>query len=129
MIMAPVGALPILVAEAKYSGTFEWNFTRHYARPTDAILILPSAVATFLALFVYLYLHARSHRPTIGQFVSGYRVTATPGSEPPNYALRVVLSFIGLCAWSVSLVPALRRPDKAFWWDVVTRTKVARVVS
>ena len=129
MIMAPVGAIPILVAEAKYSGTFEWAFTRHYSRPTDAVLILPSALATFLALFVYLYLHARSHRPTIGQFVSGYRVTANPGSGPPKYALRVVLSFIGLCAWPVSLVPALRRRDKAFWWDVVTRTKAARVVS
>ena len=129
MIMAPVGAIPILVAEAKYSGTFEWAFTRHYSRPTDTVLILPSVLATFLALFVYLYLHARSHRPTIGQFISGYRVTANPSSgAAPKYALRVVLSFVGLCAWPVSVVPALRRPDKAFWWDVVTRTKVARVV-
>jgi hypothetical protein len=128
LVMAPVGAIPILVAEAKYSGSFEWTFARHYSRPTDAVLILPSVFATFLVLFVYLYLHARSHRATIGQFISGYRVTDDPDSGASRYALRVVLSFVGLCAWPVSLVPALRRRDKAFWWDVVTRTKVARVV-
>jgi uncharacterized RDD family membrane protein YckC len=128
MIVAPFGAVPILLAEAKYSGSFQWSFTRHFSRPTDIVLILPGALAALLALFFYFYYYARSQKATIGQFIMGYRVLAESEAASPNFVFRVVLSFVGLCAWPVSLVPALRKPNRAFWWDEATRTKVTRVV-
>jgi uncharacterized RDD family membrane protein YckC len=129
VIVSPFGAIPILIAEGHYSGTFQWAFTRHYSRATDVALISPSAFVAFLALYLYFYLYSRSNRATTGQFILGYRVVAQPGSNGPNYALRVLLSFVGLCAWPISLFLALRRPEKSFWWDQSTHTRVTRVAS
>ncbi len=129
VIVSPFGAIPILIAEGHYSGTFQWAFTRHFSRETDIALISPSASGAFLALFLYFYIYSRFNRATTGQFILGYRVVAQPGSDEPNYALRVVLSFVGLCAWPISLFLALRRPEKSFWWDLKTHTEVTRGLS
>jgi hypothetical protein len=129
VIVSPLSAIPVLVSEASYSGTFQWAFERDHSRPTDSLYIFPGVLAGFLALFYYFYQHGRSGRPTVGQYVSSYRVTDAPDSGEPRYALRVVMSFLGLCMWPISVILALRNPNKAFWWDAATRTRVVPVVS
>jgi hypothetical protein len=129
LIASPLAALPILLAEASHSGTFVWSFQRVFSRPTDSAYLLPGVFAVFVALFLYFYLHPRVQRPTIGQVVLGYRVEPADGNSTPRYGIRVVMSFIGLCAWPVSVILALRRADKAFWWDGATATGVVRVAA
>lgn len=129
LIVTPVAALPLLLAEANHTGTFQWSFERVFTRPDDDSYLLPGIFAGFLALFCYFYLHARVGRQTIGQYVMGYRVVrrVTQPDGKPKYALRVVLSIIGMCMWPVSVILALLDPQKAFWWDGATGTGVARV--
>jgi hypothetical protein len=127
MIVAPLAALPILAVEAKYAETFQWSFARDYSRPTDWLFFSLGGLAVFAALFLYFYQHARLGRPTVGQYVLNFRVVPS-GDGKPSYALRVLLSFIGLCMWPVSVILASRNSHKLFWWDGETKTKVARVV-
>jgi hypothetical protein len=127
MIVAPLAALPVLAEEAKYADTFQWSFAREYSRPTDSLYFSLGALACFAALFLYFYQHARLGRPTVGQYVLSYRVVPSGGNKP-SYALRVLLSFVGLCMWPVSMILASRNPHKTFWWDAATNTEVVRVV-
>jgi RDD family len=128
MVVSPLAALPILIAEGGYSGTFEWSFQRDFVRPTDGAYLMSGVVAGVLALFYYFYQHVRVGRPTVGQYVLGYRVIkAIGGDREPRYAMSVLTSFIGLCVWPVSVVLALCHPQKAFWWDSATGTAVVRV--
>jgi len=104
IIVTPLVAVPLLLAEASYTGMFKWSFEREFSRPDDSSYLFLGIFAGFLALFFYFYLHGRVGRPTIGQYVLGYRVVrATETLGKPQYALRVVFSFIGLCWWPVSL--------------------------
>jgi len=129
VIAAPIGAIPTLLAEYHYTGTFQWSFVRDFERPTDTALILPVAIGIFVAMYFYFSLHPKGNRQTVGQYVLGYRVVASGGTLSPSYGHRALLSFIGLCMWPVSVVMALRNERKAFWWDAASRTKVVRVGS
>ena len=127
MIVSPLAALPILAVEAKYADPFQWSFVREYTRPTDWLLFSLGGLASFAALFLYFYQHARLGRPTVGQYVLSYRVVPSNDGKP-SYALRVLLSFVGLCMWPVSVILAARDSHKNFWWDGATNTEVVRVV-
>lgn len=129
MVAGSLGAVPVLVAEAQFTGVFEWAFERDFERPTDMAYLLPAVVGAFLLLFFYFYLHPRVGRQTLGQYVLGYRVTEATSGANPSYGARALLSFIGLCVWPISVILALRTPSKAFWWDSATNSKVVRVAS
>jgi hypothetical protein len=126
MIVSPLAALPILAVEVKYADTFQWSFMREYSRPTDSLYFSLGGLAGFAALFLYFYQHGRLGRPTVGQYVLSYRVVPSSGGKP-SYALRVLLSFVGLCMWPVSVILASRNSHKTFWWDGATKTEVVRV--
>ena len=129
LVASPVAAIPTLVAEYFYTGSFQWNFEREFGRPTDVLLIIPAVLGVFTALYLYFSLHPKHQRQTLGQYVFGLLVVATSDSLHASFGKRVLLSFIGLCAWPVSVVMALRNQDKAFWWDAATNTRVVRVGS
>lgn len=127
LISAPFAALPILISEMTYTGTFSWAFQRDFSRPTDTAFILPVIFCGFLALYFYFYIHLSVSRPTVGLYILGYRVEPANNQQTPKYALRVVMSYIGLCMWPISVIFALRNTDKAFWWDSATGTRVFRI--
>lgn len=129
LIVSPVATLPILIAEANYSGAFVWSFQRDFSRPTDFMFVVPGVFILFLALFFYFYLHARSYRATIGQYIFGFRIRPDGGDDVPKYGMRIVLSFVGLCVWPVSGILALCHPSKAFWWDSASATRAIRVTA
>ncbi|MBK7897247.1 MAG: hypothetical protein IPJ90_20645 [Anaerolineaceae bacterium] len=61
-----------LIAESFYTGSFQWEFTRNFIRPTDTIINLVGSLL-FLALFLYLrYRTNQRQRPTVGQYLMGY---------------------------------------------------------
>ena len=128
LVAAPWAALPILVAEGHYTGNYQWSFEREFARASDTIYILPAVFAIFFGWFYYIYGHLRKGRLPVGQYILSYKVTNDPQAEHPlNYAKRVLFSFLGLCAWPVSLVLAMRSPTKQFWWDSASNTKVEKI--
>ncbi|MES1197055.1 MAG: RDD family protein [Pseudomonadota bacterium] len=121
----PLLVVPVLLIEARQSGVFRWEFSRDYGRPTDVVIVL-IVFLTFGALFAYFYAHARIGRQTVGQYVLGYQIEPLPGAKP-QYAANVILGYIGLCMWPISLFLAARRIDKAFWWSLRTGTRVVGV--
>ncbi len=129
LVVSSLAAVPVLIAEANFTGDFQWSFVRDFARPTDTAYFLPAALGVFLLLFLYFYLHARVNRPTIGQYVLGYRVTVASTDAKPRHGVRVLFAFVGLCTWPISVILALMTPRKAFWWDSATNSRVVRVDS
>lgn len=127
LALSPLAALPMVFAESGFTGEFQWSFEREFSRPTDSSYLLSSIFSVFVGLYYYFYKHGQLNRPTIGQYVLNYKVVRASSEEVPLYGRRVLFSFFGLCACPISLVLALRRSDKAFWWDKVTKTRVVRV--
>ena len=128
LVTAPLLAMPILLAEAKYTGEFQWSFERDFGRATDMLYVLPSVVLLFVLLFLYFYVFSRRNRQTIGQYVLGYRLTGVLESNgEPQYARRTLLGFLGLCVWPVSAILALRKPGRVFWWDSASNTRAVRL--
>lgn len=126
-VFSPLLVLPLLVAEAGVTDEFRWAFERNYARPSDTAYMLSATFGSFILIFVYFYMHLRMNRPTLGQYVSGYRIVSSV-NELPRPAIRVIASWLGLCAWPVSLILALKRNDKWFWWDTISGTHAVRVM-
>lgn len=126
--IVPISTLPLLFAEANATGNFRWAFERDFARPTDAVMALPSALTIFAFLYAYFYVHPVIGRQTVGQYIMGFRVEGVPGiGKKPAFGLNVLLGYIGLCLWPVSVYLALNRKDKAFWWNLRTGTQIVRV--
>lgn len=130
IVFTPFAVLPLLLAEADYTGAFSWNFERDYARPTDNNYALPGIFSLFIALYLYFYLYARFNKQTLGQYIMGYKVVAEDEStDVPIYFLRPLLSYFGICMWPISAFFASRNENKACWWDGFTNTKVVRLKS
>jgi hypothetical protein len=128
MVLTPLLALPFLIAEAGYTGQFQWGFEREFSRPTDTTYLMPGIIIAFVGIYYYFYKHARMNRQTIGQYILGYKVTKRSDTDSePRHIIRVFLSFIGLCVWPISVILALLNQEKVFWWDTATNTRVFRV--
>lgn len=127
LVLSPIVSLPLLIAEASYTGDFQWSFYRNFTRSTDQLLFLPAISGTFLCLILYFYRYSISERQTLGEYVAGYKIIPADEESEPGYLKRVIYSFIGLCAWPVSVILALRHGQKQFWWDRACHTKAVRV--
>lgn len=126
---SPIATLPILLTEADATGHFRWSFERDFSRAADSTLLVPAVLSMFAALFAYFYIHALIGRRTVGQYLFGFRVEGVPRTgKKPAFGLNLLLGYIGLCAWPVSVYLAAKRQDKAFWWNLRTRTQLVRVV-
>lgn len=124
-IAAPIATLPLLLEEGKITGTFQWHFERDFARPTDAALAIPAILGMFVVLFLYFYLHLQLKRQTIGQYLMGFRVEPEPGTDANAFNV-VLLSWIGMCMWPFALYGAAKHPQKLFWWNEQTHTRVVQ---
>ena len=130
VVISPFMAIPTLLVEANITGNFQWAFERDFARPTDTQYILPSVISVFLVMYLYFYFYAKYNKQTLGQYVLNYKIIPIDEeSMIPQYGLRVFFSYIGLCTWPVSVFLALRKNNKACWWDTTTNTKVIRVIA
>jgi hypothetical protein len=124
-ITAPAATLPLLFEEGRFTGDFRWSFERDFARSTDAALAVPAILIMFVVLFLYFYLHLRLQRQTIGQYLMGFRVEPEAGTEMNAFSV-VALSWIGMCMWPFALYGAAKHPQKLFWWNEKTRTRVVQ---
>ncbi len=128
LIVVPITAIPMLVAEGQHTGTFEWFFVRKFTRPSDAFFALPAVLACFAALYFYFFYTPFKDRQTLGEYVLGFKIV--PANEvgyPPNFGWRPFLGFIGLCTLPISVYYALKKDDKRFWWDTESRTRAVMV--
>lgn len=126
-IAAPAATLPLLLDEGRVTGAFQWHFERDFARPTDAALAIPAILAMFVVLFSYFYIHLRLRRQTIGQYLMGFRIVPEPDTEMNAFSV-VLLSWIGMCMRPFALYGAAKHPEKLFWWNVQTKTRVVEAV-
>jgi len=126
-VATPLLTLPLILAEYYETGIFAWSFQRDFSRTTDNVIIIPSALSFFFFLSFYFYKFHMTGQPTLGQYILGFRVTGNDNDvKKGEAASRVVLSFVGLCIWPISVLHALYN-GKEFWWDEFSNTKVERI--
>ena len=115
--LTPVLALPAVLMEYAHTGAFSWVFQRDYSRSSDSWVILPSVLLLFAALIYYFYYYTLNSKPTLGQYILGYRVVSIEGTMNSSIALkRVLLSILGMCLWPIAIVHGLIK-KRVFWWD------------
>jgi hypothetical protein len=120
--------LPILFVEAQTTGRFQWHFQRNFGRPLDPLVELLPIFAMQICVIGYFYGHAKLGRATVGQYLMELRLESSAGdATKPPVGANTFLALIGLCMWPISLILAVRRGDKAFWWNLATRTRVVHV--
>jgi len=128
-IATPLLTLPIILAEYYQTGTLVWSFQRDFSRPTDNTIIIPSALSVFFFMWFYFYENQVKERTTLGQYISGYRISGKNGSiKKRDATTRVLLSFVGMCIWPISVLHVLYN-EKVFWWDEFSNTRVERMKS
>jgi uncharacterized RDD family membrane protein YckC len=116
-VLTPIVVLPAIFTEFIHTDTFMWSFQRDYARPSDNIIILPSVFIIFLGHIYYLYKYTLLTKPTLGQYILGYRVKCVDGTMTASIARkRVSLSILGVCLWPISVIHGLIK-KRVFWWD------------
>jgi hypothetical protein len=81
--------------------------------------------AWFAVAFFYYTRRVREGRPTLGQFVMGFRILPAPDGSP-NYARHFRYGAFGLCVYPLTVLLALRkreRRESIFDWDAVSNTR------
>lgn len=119
--------LPILLVEAEYTGEFQWNFERDFSRDWDFLLTGAGVLFLFAAMFYHYYRSLIVGRPTIGQYLMGYRIVRNGGPWTRTTAMkRMGHTLLNLCAWPIAVFMALKNEKKAFWWDLKTDSLAER---
>jgi len=115
--LSPILALPLIITEYSYTGDFSWAFKREFSRPTDNAVIMPSVFISLFSLVYYFYKFTLMSKPTIGQYILGYRIIGDSVAISKSVALkRVGLSMLGMCAWPIAIIHGLIK-KRVFWWD------------
>ncbi|RAK56723.1 RDD family protein [Phenylobacterium deserti] len=115
-ITVPLGALPMLAYAAATSGEFLWAVQSNRATAVDHLFASTLVLATMVGMGVYFFLPVIRGAQTPGQYVAGYRIASVGGSAPKWPAV-IVTALLGLLLWPVSVVLALGREDREFWWN------------
>ncbi|WP_300394791.1 RDD family protein [Henriciella sp.] len=94
--------------------------------PAGAVVIGPALV------FCYFWLHAAFGRATPGQYVMAYRIVVAPsGNTEPEYAHRVLSSFVATCLWPVTFISTSQADSTpgTYHWDRESGTRAVSVVA
>lgn len=120
-------ALPSLVAESSYTGSFKWAFARDFLRTTDWPLTIISTLGAFLAVLGMRMFALRSGRPSFGQYLMGYVVVGPHGGvDLKTIFKRIAWAVLFLAIWPLYLLYRLvRRPEKDAW-DSQCNTRSAK---
>lgn len=125
-IVGPLSALPMVLYVALASGSFWWGARISGPNVWEHLFAVVLVLGAVLGLFVYFYAPQARGRRTLGQYVMGYRVERIEG-RTVNYVVLGLLTFVGVCAWPVSMVLALLRPDREFWWSLKSGVRAVRL--
>lgn len=121
-------AVPMLVAEAQYTGDFAWRFAREFLRSTDwtfAILGVFGSYAVVIALRVRAH---TSGKPSFGQYLLGYQVVNDKDRMDVKSALvRIGWAVLYLVLWPVYLVYKFAKKLDRDLWDVRCQAKSVRL--
>lgn len=117
LALSPILALPAIITEYTYTNEFLWSFQREFSRSTDNAVIIPSAFILLVGLVYYFYKFTLLSKPTIGQYILGYRIIVFSTNMSKSVAFkRVGLSMLGMCAWPIAIIHGLIK-KRVFWWD------------
>lgn len=114
---AALFAVPMLIAESQYTGSFAWQFVREFSRPTDWTLALIAVLGSFAILAVVRVMAHVSGEPSFGQYLLGYQVIHESDSRSVRSALvRIGWATLYLAAWPVYLIyKSAKKLDKDLW--------------
>lgn len=120
-------AVPMLVAEASYTGDFAWRFGREFLRSTDWMLAI---LAVFGSYAVVIALRVGAHtsgKPSFGQYLLGYQVVNAEDRMDVRSALvRIGWATLYLVLWPVYLVYKFARKLDRDLWDVRCQARSVR---
>lgn len=113
--------LPLLIIEYHHTGEFKWSFYREYTRATDWYI---GTVMVFFTFGVWGYYHYRSlmlDRPTIGQYVLGYKIYGNGQAWTRSRILkRFGWTLLTMSIWPGAIFFAWSKRNRALWFDEKT---------
>ena len=102
------------------TGSWQWFWTRDInVTESRDIVILTAYFSAYFGMYQYFWRHLQSGKPTVGQFVMGYRIIAL---EDAKLRQRLHSGIVALWLWPLAL---FKTYDKAgiTYWDRDTNTR------
>jgi hypothetical protein len=126
-----IAALIPLGMEAHRVGHFEWSFQRNYTVSSDATVISPLVVLSFIELFFYFAYPLTKGTQTIGEYIMRIKVAPSSGVEGRftwgEAMTRIFYSAGGFCLWPYTIWTRLDRNGQT-WYDRRTNCRASLVV-
>lgn len=124
---AALFAVPMLIAELQYTGSFAWQFVREFTRPTDWTLALIAVLGSFAILAAVRVMAHVSGEPSFGQYLLGYQVIHESDSKSVRSALvRIGWATLYLVVWPVYLLYKFATKLEVDPWDRRCATKAVK---
>ena len=125
VLLAPWSGLAALWVEAGITGRFAWFVERDMAHSSDATVATANIAATFALMFLYFAVSNYAAGGTPGYRTLGIRIEYL-GAKPSVVlvAKRTLVSLSNLPFWIVTLPLAAWDPQKRFWYDKASATRV-----
>lgn len=123
MAVAPIAAIPILIAEYLATGAWRWSFERDYARSTDWILPV-SILIGFVCIFYYFKWHFDKQRQTVGQHLMNFKLV--PIRDRPSIGIRFFVAWVCM-AWWPFWPWTIFQMKQDYFWDTTSGIKARRV--
>jgi hypothetical protein len=120
-------ALPMLLAEQFYIGSFRWSFSREFVRATDWVFIGIPVLVLFAVMFELRCAALRHGTPSFGQYLMGYTVLSE--GEPLDFLAahkRTGWAAGYLLLWPIYLLYRLLTKPQREPWDARFHTRAVR---
>jgi len=111
-----------LIVESVHTGSFQWTVVRTEKRSTDSLLMVMIFIS-MLVLLIFFALHVHRRQQSIGQMIMGYAVISEYDDITlVKSVLRVLLGYLTMILFIISVPMALFRQDRRMWHDLVFKT-------
>lgn len=127
-ILSPWAGFLALLREYAQTGSFQWIVQRDYFLPGDVGVTVLLVLCGFPLLLGYFVLPQYLGRPSPGSVLVGICLKYDADTAPPLGRVigRVLLSYVALAGFFLSVPMALCNPEKRMWQDKVCGTRVVR---
>ena len=88
--------------------------------------MLVSILLFFRVLFYYFHNYPEDGKPTLGQYIMGYKIVPTSGPQNPDFKKRVWASLPFACLGPFAFFFTQGIKDGVYPWDKATQTRAVR---
>lgn len=123
LAVAPVLAIPALIAEYQATGEWQWSFERDYTRNTDWLLAV-SMASLFVWVIWYFRWHFDRQKQTVGQHLMNFKLVPIHGGA--SFTRRLFVAWV-CAAWWPFWPWTIFTGKQDYYWDTISGIKARRV--